>query len=214
MKHRAAALITAVMAGLSAALLQGCATPTRLNAVPPEATAQAEIPGMAGVRYVLPYGVPAMLQDAQQSLAAERKARRRHQEMHVDGGAFAQVFVYPASLNLKDQALELGAERVRTLYLIRNSKVAPDWSEVERKTLSIAQRAVVSLIQTQGIGDLFRIYAISQRDEVDFNLAYIPDGFNAPHREEFDTGYMRALFDVGYGQALEGYPWAKAPPGM
>jgi hypothetical protein len=139
---------------------------------------------------------------------------RRYQEMHVDGGAFAQVFVYPASLNSKDQALEARADRVRTLYLIRDSKVTPDWSEVERRTLSIAQRAVVSLVQTQGIGDLFRSYAVSQRDGVDFNLAYIPDSFNAPHREEFDTEYMRALFDAGHDQALDGYPWAKLPPGM
>jgi hypothetical protein len=39
---------------------------------------------------------------------------------------------------------------------------------------SIAARAVASLITTQGVGDLYRIDAIAQRDRVDFNLAYIP----------------------------------------
>ena len=90
----------------------------------------------------------------------------------------------------------------------------PEWSEVERKTLPIAGRAIASLIQTQGIGDLYRIYAVTQRDEVDYNLAYIPESFNAPHKEEFDTEYMRALFNLGYEQASKGYPWAKHPPGM
>lgn len=137
-----------------------------------------------------------------------------YQEMHVDGGAFAQVFVYPAAFELKKAGIEAGAERDRTLYIIRNSKVMPDWSEVERKTLPIAGRAIASLIQTQGIGDLYRIYAVSQRDEVDYNLAFIPDSFNAPHKEEFDTEYMRALFKLGYEQASNGYPWAKRPPGM
>ena len=28
----------------------------------------------------------------------------------------------------------------------------------------------------------------------------------------FDQGYMRALFDYGYQQARNGYPWAKRPP--
>jgi hypothetical protein len=80
--------------------------------------------------------------------------------------------------------------------------------------LSIIGRAIASLVQTQGIGDLYRLYAISQRDGVDYNLAYIPTTFDAPHTEVFDTEYMRALFKVGYEQASKGDPWAKRPPGM
>ena len=64
------------------------------------------------------------------------------------------------------------------------------------------------------MGDLYRIYAITQRDKVDFNLAYIPPTFNAPHNEEFDTGYMRALYDVGFKAAKSGYRWQKVPPGF
>ena len=41
-----------------------------------------------------------------------------------------------------------------------------------------------------GIGDLYRIYTITQRDGVDYNLAYIPATFQAPHTAEFDTVYM------------------------
>ena len=136
------------------------------------------------------------------------------QEMHVDGGASAQVFVYPASFQLKALATEAGIDRDRTLYVIRNSKLVPEWSDVERRTLSIIGRAVASLIQSQGIGDLYRIYTVTQRDGVDFNLAYIPPSFAAPHREEFDTEYMRALFKAGYDRAAQGYPWDKRPPGM
>ncbi len=139
---------------------------------------------------------------------------KRYQEMHVDGGAFSQVFVYPASIQLQEEGAAYDVHRDRTLYVIRNSKIEPDWSEVERRTLSIAQRAIVSLIQTQGVGDLYRIYAIAHRDGVDFNLAYIPDDFDVPHPQEFDTAYMRALFDVGYARAVRNHPWLKVPPGM
>ena len=88
------------------------------------------------------------------------------------------------------------------------------WAEVERRTLSISGRAISSLINSQGIGDLYRIYATTQRDKVDFNLAYIPREFDAPHPEEFDTEYMRQLFAFAYDRAARGYPWAKLPPGL
>jgi len=80
--------------------------------------------------------------------------------------------------------------------------------------MSIAGRAIASLIHTQGIGDLYRIYATAQRDNVEFNLTFIPSSFNFPHKEEFDNEYMRKLYDVGYGQGRNGVPWAKSPPGF
>jgi predicted acylesterase/phospholipase RssA len=138
---------------------------------------------------------------------------KRYQEMHVDGGATAQVFVYPPAFQLKETALAAGIERERHVWIIRNARLDPDWADVERRTFSIAQRAISSLIQTQGRGDLFRIFAITQRDGVDFNLAYIAPTFDAPHPEDFDTTYMRALFQFGYDQAAKGYPWEKSPPG-
>jgi predicted acylesterase/phospholipase RssA len=137
---------------------------------------------------------------------------RRFQEMHVDGGAMAQVFVYPVGLDFEALAIEHDANRRRTLYVIRNSRLDPEWAQVERRTLTIAGRAIASLIQTQGVGDLYRIYLTAQRDGLDFNLAFIPASFNLPHKKDFETEYMRALFKVGYDMAARGYPWEKAPP--
>lgn len=137
-----------------------------------------------------------------------------YQEMHVDGGAIAQVFVYPSAIHVKEEASAAGFIRERRLYVIRNARLDPDWAEVERKTMSIAQRAISSLIHTQGIGDLYRIYTTTQRDGVDFNLAFIPPSFDAPHKEQFDTEYMRRLYGVGYAMAEKGFQWAKTPPGF
>jgi len=137
-----------------------------------------------------------------------------YQEMHVDGGTMSQVFVYPPSLNVKEASKMRHFTRERRAYIIRNARLDPDWAEVDRKTMSIAGRAISSLIQTQGIGDLYRIYLETQRDDVDFNLAYIPATFVEPHHKEFDTDFMRALYRTGYDMALQGYPWEKIPPGF
>ena len=121
--------------------------------------------------------------------------------------------LYPPSFDLTTQAAALGAQRKRTVYIIRNARLDPDWASVERKTMTVATRAISSLTQTQGIGDLYRIYLTTQRDGVDYNLAYIPASFNVPHREEFDTNYMRQLYATGEQLARAGYRSEKYPPG-
>ncbi|MGH6962626.1 MAG: patatin-like phospholipase family protein, partial [Dongiaceae bacterium] len=123
---------------------------------------------------------------------------KSYQEMHVDGGASAQVFVYPPVLHLKELSAKAGIKRERKLFVIRNARLDPDWADTKRQTLPIAGRAVSSLIQNQGVGDLYRIYATAQRDAVDFNLAFIPPIFNVPLNEPFDQHYMNELFKLGY----------------
>jgi hypothetical protein len=139
-----------------------------------------------------------------------------YQEMHVDGGAMRQLFLYPVNLReaARNEHIRIFAERERKAYLIRNARLDPDWASVERKTLTIAGRAISSLIETQGIGDLYRLYLVAKKDGVDFNLAYIGADFTAKHQEDFDTAYVRALFEYGYQLGRRGYPWRKAPPGL
>jgi predicted acylesterase/phospholipase RssA len=137
---------------------------------------------------------------------------RHYQELHVDGGVIAQVFVYPPALNVRELAQTGGVQRERKLYIIRNGVIEPDCAQVECRTLPIASRAIASLIATQARGDLYTMYLITQRDGVDYNLAYIPPSFDEPHPAEFDTRYMQRLFETGYEMAVHGYPWQKQPP--
>jgi hypothetical protein len=134
-----------------------------------------------------------------------------YQEMHADGGTIAQVFVYPPSLDTA--ALTQAAPRRRVLYIIRNARLDSTWENVPRKTMPIAARAIGALTTTQGIGDLYRIFAAAQRDGVEFNLAYIPPTFREHGAEQFDTAYMRELFAFGEKLAEAGYDWQKYPPG-
>jgi hypothetical protein len=136
-------------------------------------------------------------------------AGTHYQEMHVDGGTTAQVFLYPPTLSLAN-----APQRKRVAYIIRNARLDPDWASTQRRTMPIAMRAIDSLTRTQGIGDLYRIYATTQRDGVDYNLTYIPATFTVPHNEMFDTAYMKALYDVGMKAGEATNSWKKYPPGF
>jgi len=138
-----------------------------------------------------------------------------YQEMHVDGGVMAQVFLYPTSFNLLEAAERHDIKvREARLYIIRNARLAADWASVERRTMPIAGRSIGTLIQTQGIANLFWLYAIAQRDDVDYNLAFIGPEFDVEKPGQFDTGYMNALYDYGYALGKAGYDWRKTPPGL
>ena len=134
---------------------------------------------------------------------------RQYQEMHVDGGTVAQVFLYPPTFSLAG-----APERKRVLYIICNSRMDADWASTERRTMSIAMRSIDLMIRTQGIGDLYRIYATSQRDGLDFNLTYIPETFDTAHVEQFGTAYMQSLYGVAFEEAKAGPKWDKHPPGF
>jgi hypothetical protein len=132
-------------------------------------------------------------------------------EMHVDGGVTAQVFVYPTGLDWSLVRQRLKVEGQPTLYVINNARAEPVWQASPRRIVPILLRSVDSLIRTQGIGDLAQIYLLSQRDGLAFNLAYIPASFTKQPQEKFDPVYMRKLFDLGFERASAGYPWTTGP---
>ena len=139
---------------------------------------------------------------------------KSYQEMHVDGGAFAQAFLYPAALTRQRRVRMARGERVMpaVAYVIRNGRLDPEWATVERSTLGILGRAVSTMIAASGYNDVHRMYNTTQHDGIDFNLAYIGTDFTQKLPGPFDQGYMRALFDYGYQRARHGYDWAKKPP--
>lgn len=139
---------------------------------------------------------------------------KQYDELHVDGGTGSQVFVYPAAIDWRAVAEKLKVQDKPQVYVIRNSFLEPDYQGIKRNVVPIASRTIDSLIRTQGIGDLYQIYALCRRDGNDFNLAYIPSDFTDEPTEAFDPVYMKKLLDRGYRMALEGYPWEKAPPGF
>ena len=78
--------------------------------------------------------------------------------------------------------------------------------------VTVIGRSISSLVRTQGIGDPQLIYMQSLRDGTDYNLAYIPEDFDAKSAQAFDPVYMGKLYEPGYELASMGYPWRKEPP--
>src|SRR5262249_1020798 len=136
-----------------------------------------------------------------------------YQEMHVDGGAFAQTFLYPAALTAQRRQRLAAHQRViaAEAYVIRNGRLDPEWALTERQALGVAGRAISTMISASGINDVLRIYNTALRDNIEFNLAYIGRDFDMKLPQPFDQAYMRALFDYGYQKGLRGYDWVKKP---
>lgn len=139
---------------------------------------------------------------------------RKYQEMHVDGGAFAQAFLYPPAVGEDRQARIRRRERVREVeaFVIRNARLDPNWASVDRRTLGIVGRAVSTMIFASGANDVLRMYSRTQADQVGFKLAYIGTDFTTELPAPFDQGFMRALFEYGYAQGTRGGDWASRPP--
>jgi hypothetical protein len=138
----------------------------------------------------------------------------RYQEMHVDGGAFVQAFLYPAALGERRREALRQRRPVPEAHawVVRNARLEPNWSSVRRRFVPISGRAISTMIAASGFNDVIRTYYETRQDGIDYNLAFIGGDFQAGPHEDFDPGYMRALFAYGYERARRGFEWAKVPP--
>lgn len=134
-------------------------------------------------------------------------------EMHVDGGTSNQAFLFPSDFSVKAQDAKRGHSGIaRTLYVIRNGRVTPEYTAVKPRLASIVSRSLTTLITTQGVGDLYRLYAHAQRDGIAFRAIWVPDSFTMEEPAPFDPAYMKALYKVGSEMGRSGIPWATQPP--
>mgnify|MGYP002620545280 CR=1 FL=1 len=137
---------------------------------------------------------------------------KHYQEMHVDGGATTQMFLYPPQLHLK-RVERADPNHKDVAYIIRNGRLFRDEETVKRRTLAVASQAISTMIASNAVNDLYRIYLTTHRDGVAFNLAYLDDGFAVPYKGPFDKDYMNKLFAYGYRKGADGVRWQKTPPG-
>ena len=158
-----------------------------------------------------------------------------YDELHVDGGVTAQLFLAPAGLDWKRVAERFHVQGRPQVYLIRNARAypwwtairtrvsplversvslvsrgpdgVPEWQEVEPRLSPILMRSMSSMILTRGFNDAVQLYLDSHGDELGFNLARIPDDFKLGSTGFFDSNYMQGLFERAYAMAKDGYPW-------
>ena len=137
---------------------------------------------------------------------------RRYDEMHVDGGATQQVMLFTPNLPLRALDEAVGARFDRTTYVVMNNKIDKPYDPVRPRLIAIAGRAASSLLSGSGSGDIYKIFAVAQRDDIDLNVLWIPEDFAVEAQEPFDPVYMKALYDLGYAHGLSGDRWSPYPP--
>jgi len=137
---------------------------------------------------------------------------KRYQEMNVDAGVVQQALLYPMYFGVRASLRHGMLARERHAYVIRNARLDPDWASVNRDFLTITERAVSTMIHYLGYNDVVRIYDMTKRDGVDYNLSYIETDFGQRKNELFDPAYMKALFDYGYNKGRNRPVWHKTPP--
>ena len=138
-----------------------------------------------------------------------------YEEMHADGGVATQVFFYGDIMNLDNAVRAAGLSSIGDgrIYIIQNMQSIPHHQTVEINLVDISKKTIMGLLANQGIGDLYRIYTIAQREGIKFKLVFIPSDFEFNPSELFDPEVMGKLFDMGYHMALSGDPWQNYPPG-
>ena len=85
---------------------------------------------------------------------------------------------------------------------------------MERQALTVAGNAIDAMIFYSGANDVNRIFLTTQRDHVDFNLAFIGTDFTIKAKEPFDPDFMNALYNYARDKARAGYQWAKIRRGF
>jgi predicted patatin/cPLA2 family phospholipase len=141
-----------------------------------------------------------------------KAGNKKFTELHVDGGVTRQAFLYPPQFIEPDLIEKVDQTIERKLYVIRNGRSQAIYEPVKTNLFSIALKALSMTMENKAVGDLYRIYELTSRDGIEFNLAIIPKTFTLKPKETFDSEYTKALFEVGYELAKEGYPWQKSPP--
>lgn len=133
---------------------------------------------------------------------------QRFAEMHVDGGVTRQLFFLPPSLRLRSIQGLFGPDfRIGTIYLLRNTKLAPDYAETGAGIVPITSRSISTMIKFSGVANVRNIETQARQNGFKLKVTAVPETFSHPEEEMFDPAYMRALFQVGYDAIVDGDPW-------
>lgn len=135
-----------------------------------------------------------------------------YEELHVDGGTTRELFVLPVNAPFKAFDVLYSQPPIRRLYIVKNGKVTPEQEVVKATTLTIAARAISTLIKSQNWTELYRIYRMAKDANADFNLMAVPASFTQTTQQIYDPKYQKALYAEGVASGQAGV-WMKLPPG-
>jgi hypothetical protein len=138
-------------------------------------------------------------------------------EIHVDGGVFAQSFFVGNQIDLR--AMERRAHPEWTgkithrLYVIRNGRLDPQPRKVDRSLGSIAAYTIDTMLKASGVNDLYRLYLGDAAGELELRYVAIPRDYVPSSLEEFNQAEMVQQYNLGLSIGEKGIPWQRTPPG-
>ncbi|HEY1385266.1 MAG TPA: patatin-like phospholipase family protein [Dongiaceae bacterium] len=140
-----------------------------------------------------------------------------YDELHVDGGVFAQSFFIGNSLDLKKTVHDAHPgwkkDAIQRLYVIRNGRIDAQTRVTNRTLGSISGNSISTMLKISGINDLYRLYVGELTGELEFYYVAFPIGYMPVSAEEFNKEEMNKEYDLGYKYGTEGIPWQRMPPG-
>ncbi len=130
----------------------------------------------------------------------------RHQEMHVDGGVAAPLFLMPdALLRWRDLGQRLRRGRV---YVIFNTVLDPSPRTTPTGVTSIMGRSFETMLRFSYRQALSVAAAFCARHNLPLWVASIPSAFSDFNMMKFDTAAMKRTFDDAEALAIAGRLWA------
>jgi len=135
---------------------------------------------------------------------------RRFAEMHVDGGVTTNVLILPEAILMSGTPVFPPDARPK-VYVVMNSRLAPDFEVVKASTLQTVIRSFETSVRANTRNTLLASYQFAKGRNWDFNLASIDSNYPKSDTIGFDLAYMQQLFDYGYQRARAGILWQSTP---
>lgn len=133
---------------------------------------------------------------------------RPHQEMHVDGGVAAPLFLMPdALLHWRNLGPRFRRGRV---HVIVNTVLDPATQSTQPGVASIMSRSFDTMLRFSYRQALSLAAGFCSRHNLPLSVASIPNSFEGFNLLKFDTDMMRRIYDAGVEQATAGVAWTSA----
>lgn len=128
-----------------------------------------------------------------------------HQEMHVDGGVSAPLFLMPdALLRWRDLGQRLRRGRV---YVIVNTVLEPSPRTTQTGVTAIMGRSFETMLRFSYRQALSLAAGFCARHNLPLRVASIPTSFDGFNMMKFETASMRRTFDDAVALAQAGHLW-------
>jgi hypothetical protein len=133
---------------------------------------------------------------------------RPHQEMHVDGGVAAPLFLMPdALLHWRNLGPRFRRGRV---HVIVNTVLDPAPQSTSPGVASIMSRSFDTMLRFSYRQALSLAAGFCTRHNLPLSVASIPSSFEGFNLLKFETGLMKRIYDAGAEQAMAGTAWTSA----